>query len=575
METQAPPSNAENRLAISYIRYSSLAQGAGDSERRQIEAAERYCKTHNLILTDKFKLHDRGKSGWKGTHRSETGALGQLEKQLEGGLIPKGTTLIVENLDRLSRQEHTTALKLLLNLLDGGLEIVALSDNERRYTKESVNANIMELMASVMVLSRGHEESQIKSYRSKANWSQKKKAAAQGQQIKMALHGWLRMENGKYELIKEKAETIKRIFKLYLSGYGASTIAESLRRNKTPITTREQKKTGEWLFSTVLRIIKCKAVTGCYTGVIPEIPDYFPRVISDSDYYTAQSMRKARVTYKGQRSLNPFVFSHLLKCSKCGQSMTRTVQAGYTYLRCMGYNAGKCDSSYMEYKNTEKGLLNVIGKLDESFTGLDETGAIESQKELVVLQGRLNELDERIKTASAILSENFTQAGNQVLLDYETTRAKIANEIEMKKNVVYLSDHRKDWREVKARIESGILSTENEYNPETGKWASIVTLQRKPIPDGWKVRPYSVIKQGDDIKFIPHEKNEVEQDFIVLRESLRVYIERVDIDIEKKHACIVLKNGKRVNVWFRHSHTYPRKYSYKTVDSDWQEIKTA
>ena len=91
--------------------------------------------------------------------------MGQLEKQVAEGKIPRGTVLIVENLDRLSREDIVSAQLLLLNLINQGIEIVALSDNERRYSKETLAANPFELMISIMVMSRAHEESKIKSYR--------------------------------------------------------------------------------------------------------------------------------------------------------------------------------------------------------------------------------------------------------------------------------------------------------------------------------------------------------------------------------------------------------------------------
>jgi DNA invertase Pin-like site-specific DNA recombinase len=134
-------------LAISYVRFSTIEQLGGDSIRRQTEATEAYCKKNGLTLTDDYRLKDLGKSAYKGVHRSATGALGQLEKQVEAGKIPKGTVLVVENLDRLSREDIVSAQLLLLNLINKGIEIVALSDNERRYSKANLIENPWELMA--------------------------------------------------------------------------------------------------------------------------------------------------------------------------------------------------------------------------------------------------------------------------------------------------------------------------------------------------------------------------------------------------------------------------------------------
>jgi DNA invertase Pin-like site-specific DNA recombinase len=64
----------EKKLAISYIRFSTVAQREGDSTRRQTEATEAYCKKHGLTLTDEYRLKDLGKSAYTGVNRA-TGAL--------------------------------------------------------------------------------------------------------------------------------------------------------------------------------------------------------------------------------------------------------------------------------------------------------------------------------------------------------------------------------------------------------------------------------------------------------------------------------------------------------------------
>lgn len=120
-----------------------------------------------MTLTDNFKLQDKGISAFRSANLDPTSALGQLLTQVEAGNIPRGTVLIVENLDRLSRDKVRKALTLFLNLIDKGIEIVALSDNERRYNAASVDANSMDLVGSIMVMSRAHEESMIKSHRIK------------------------------------------------------------------------------------------------------------------------------------------------------------------------------------------------------------------------------------------------------------------------------------------------------------------------------------------------------------------------------------------------------------------------
>ena len=95
--------------AYSYIRFSSPEQEKGDSLRRQIQLSEEYCKQHGLILEDTLLLTDKGLSAYKGNHRTK-GALGEFLRLVEEGKIPPGSVLLVENLDRLSREQILDAI---------------------------------------------------------------------------------------------------------------------------------------------------------------------------------------------------------------------------------------------------------------------------------------------------------------------------------------------------------------------------------------------------------------------------------------------------------------------------------
>src|ERR1700721_2011081 len=87
---------------FSFHRFSTPEQAHGDSERRQVAAAEGFARSRGLQF-DETLLADRGVSGFHGTHRKE-GALGQFLAAVESGKVAAGSTLVVENLDRLGRE---------------------------------------------------------------------------------------------------------------------------------------------------------------------------------------------------------------------------------------------------------------------------------------------------------------------------------------------------------------------------------------------------------------------------------------------------------------------------------------
>ena len=89
---------------FSYLRWSSEPQTWGDSERRQLAMAERWCEQRGLVLTDKYR--DSGVSAYHGRNRSSQ--LGELLKEAR-----RGDYVLVEDNDRLSRQNWFEGMSLL------------------------------------------------------------------------------------------------------------------------------------------------------------------------------------------------------------------------------------------------------------------------------------------------------------------------------------------------------------------------------------------------------------------------------------------------------------------------------
>jgi len=163
------------KKAYSYIRFSSPQQLKGDSLRRQLEASRAYAEAHDMILDD--SLRDIGVSAFKGKNATE-GALKKFIELLEAGRIEKVSVLILESLDRLSRQQVFTALGLFSSILSAGIEIVTLADNQH-YTAASIN-DVGQIMFSLISMSRSHEESAVKSKRLAASWENRRKLAVEG-----------------------------------------------------------------------------------------------------------------------------------------------------------------------------------------------------------------------------------------------------------------------------------------------------------------------------------------------------------------------------------------------------------
>src|SRR5262245_37525748 len=124
--TRAMPSHSSPPVCYSYIRFSTPQQLEGDSLRRQTEAARAWCERNGVHLDTSLTLHDLGKSAFAGKHREnpDRNALAAFLRLVEQGKVPRGSYLVLESLDRLSREHIQPALILALNLLQAGVRIV-------------------------------------------------------------------------------------------------------------------------------------------------------------------------------------------------------------------------------------------------------------------------------------------------------------------------------------------------------------------------------------------------------------------------------------------------------------------
>src|SRR4029077_20681898 len=129
--TTTHPAEAEQRpKAYSYTRFSSPEQAQGDSLRRQTEAARAYAAKHKLDLDEELTFHDPGMSAYRGQN-AEAGALGTFLGAVRDKMIPQGSYLLVESLDRVSRQTVRLAVRTMEDIVAAGVNLVDLSDGGR------------------------------------------------------------------------------------------------------------------------------------------------------------------------------------------------------------------------------------------------------------------------------------------------------------------------------------------------------------------------------------------------------------------------------------------------------------
>ncbi len=442
-----PTRSKSPALAFSYQRFSSTKQADGDSIRRQTALRDAWVEKAGAVLDTSLTLRDEGVSAFTGTHRAnpDRHALAAFLELVRQGRIPRGSYLIVESLDRLSREHIRPALTLLLNLIDQGIRIVQLLPVEAVYDEQ---VEPMQLMMAIMELSRGHSESKVKSERVAHAWTAKKRKAAEGTIVTRQLPRWVKVKGGKLVLDEAKAEAVRRIFQLTLDGYGMTAITKLLNAEKVPVVG----DSPFWSRSYVKKVLTNRAVVGEYVPHRearrvnghsrkrvpdgPAVPNYYPAVVSEETFYAARAAARQR-DRKGGRPVKKMVnlFAGLLRDARDGgrvavYSYQQPTAVATRYLA--GYRsklgAGGLKPVSFPLEVFEEAVLSKLREVDprEVLPRKDRSG-----DKVVALAGRYAGVEGRLEAIKAKLVDGDGDVGPLVdaIRALEAERVAVGEEL--------------------------------------------------------------------------------------------------------------------------------------------------
>lgn len=415
---------------FSYIRFSSAKQSAGDSYSRQVKAAKAFCDENDLELADprEYLFFDAGRSAFKGKHLDDTGELARFLSFVEDGTIPPGSYLVVESLDRLSREKVRDALPRFLDLLAKGINVYTSVD-KRLYTKDY---NELDLIISIISMSRAHEESALKGGRVSSAWRNKQKEAREtGKPLGKLRPLWLDVTPDGYVLNPANVAIVRRIFDLSTKGHGSRIIAATLNQEGVASFSAGRKNfSGLWGFSTVRHILGSRAVLGEYQPHIfidgKRTPDgepikgYFPSVLTEDEFYLAHAARSSRKTHTITKTTTNFnVLAGILYCYKCGALIHLQGQRGRKYYKCSKTTKGICDAGIISAARTEAVFKETLTKVDSLSLVQDSSGSL--QKSLQILEGRITELKSKQREAEASHAEFPSRITAKLLHELEAS----------------------------------------------------------------------------------------------------------------------------------------------------------
>lgn len=508
------------KTIFSYLRFSSPRQEWGDSERRQENLAKDYCDKHSLILSEK-SFADRGISAWKGANRR--GALGELLS-----LLKPGDYLLIEDNDRLSREDPLTAMNLLHSIVFKGVTVITLRDGNI-ITQENF-FKLSTFLPSIIKSALANEENIKKSMRIKESWVSRRKTMAKGKFIGGKIPFWIcKAKDGSLSIIEDRAKVIKHIFDMAYQGMGFRSIMHKLAKENV----KTFRANIEWSKGGISYLLRNIAAYGSIQTYIMEnkkrvpigepIDNYYPAIITKEKFLAVQNKISKRIMYgggnAGDKASN--LFSGICKCSKCGGSIiiTNKGRNDISYLACSAYHwHHRCSKSIVNYLQVEKSVLDYITR---------DTNAIQS----FTPDSSRQQLQQKIDEKKAVLD------------DLHRVVVKLTDLIEGPDApgplVARLRERIIERDRLKGELDA-LLGEQYELNNRVALTSIVTNLQKHLQSAGITVTlgPKVIQKLG-----MSERQPKISQDRLKIREALRNSVAFMVLELEKKTLTLKWSSG--------------------------------
>ncbi len=378
--TDLPPIRSNTKPAYIYARFSSAEQAKGYSLERQLSTARSYIESKGWQFAD--QMTDEGRSAFHGSNRDEGAALFEFEAKARAGHFKNGCILVVENIDRLSRQGPKAAAQLIWALNENGVDVATYHDDQLYRADAS---DMLEIFGLIIKASVAHDESEKKSKRAKASWDKKYEGIAAGSKkaITQNVSAWLVVTPEK-DIIEDKRRVavVREIFNAYVEGIGLHTIMKRLNERGEPAFSGKATSKG-WSKSAINHVLSNRSVLGEFATQqgkhIPVV--YYPQIISLDLFNQAEAMRATKSKTGGSsKSQGNNLFAGIARCEHCegpmgfirdgGVSRYTTASGekkvykskGHSYLICDAARRGfGCDNkAHTPYRVIEAATLQQL-----------------------------------------------------------------------------------------------------------------------------------------------------------------------------------------------------------------------
>lgn len=412
----------EKKICAAYIRVSTHDQEEYSPD-SQIAKLREYAKKNSLILPEEFIYRDDGISGREVKRRTAFQEMIAAAK-----LDPRPfDVILVWKFSRFARnQEEAIVYKSMLRK-NCDIDVISVSEPIMDGPFGSLIERIIEWQDEYYSINLGTEVRRGMAER-----------ASRGLPVSTAPLGYA-YQNKELVIVPEEAETVRMIYRDFLSGTPIIAIAKNL--NAMGIRT---KRNGGWENRTVRYILTNPVYIGkirwCKTGInnyhsnnrldgTIETDGGHEAIIDPSTFEEAQKkITEYLVRYKGgaakaQRQKVTHLLQGLVKCGSCGGTMTYTG----TGMNCSRYIHGKCTTSH--FITCEKLEYLVLSAIHSYFGSLNFHLI---RRTPLNLEGEEKRLQQQLKREEAILRrhQEAYAAGIDTLDEYRINKAESQNRIE-------------------------------------------------------------------------------------------------------------------------------------------------
>ena len=462
-------SNAKRRVA-GYARVSTDKDDQFTSYEAQIDYYTNYIKSRPDWQFVKVYT-DEGITGTS-TKRRE-GFKSMIKDALDG----KIDLIITKSVSRFARNT-VDSLTTIRKLKEKRIE--CFFEKENIWTFDGKGELLITIMSSLA-------QEEARSISENCTWGQRKRFADGKVSVAFGRFlGYDRGENGEFVVNREQAETVKKIYRMYLDGYGTTEIARQLTEEN--ILSPGGK--SAWNASSVLSILRNEKYKGdallqkSYTSDFltkkhlknnGEVQQYYVTanhepIVSPEVFEMVQAEIKLRKGGHGRLD-DDLLFKGKLKCAVCGGTFSRFVWHSNTthrkYIwhcteRYMGKKAGCSSGNFSEDElkviilaeinkiitPDYKGVLEITNKEAFNTTELEQKASALTD-ELTSLSAEIDRLSARNARTEANLSQELSELEDR----YNEKRSEYNNvvaEIDDKKTRAVIAEKfLKDLSEIK------------------------------------------------------------------------------------------------------------------------------